>query len=396
MKGFSIMKVLKYLLYYLLTALYSVLIGFIAWSFLFIVNTVTHFLWIGEEGSGAFMYDHTYLIFPLIFIGSMMLAYVYNRFEVIPRPGIKYAKEFKEHHEVKYQDFFKIYILAMIPLFLGASVGPEAALVGLFFMLASYIGDVTDRIQAKLGIEIIDKPQATFVDNLKVNRLYMLKIFVIYGVVGYTLENLLDFDKYPSFNVVLDPISIASPIELIAILPLVVVGYLLAKFYALTEHPIERLMTRFTNRYVKMTITAIVLSIFAYIFPMLIMSGEATLHILVDNPLIISGGLLIILSLLKVIITHVCIAGDLRGGHIFPIIFSAFLMGAGISAIFNIDSTLAICAVTAATTLTIFSNYIAAFLLLALFFPLKLLTLIFIVIIIIGEGKAAAEGRNEL
>lgn len=390
------MKLLKYLSYYVLTALYSVLIGFIAWSFLFIVNTVIHFLWIGHEGNGAFMYEHSYLILPFIFTGSMVLAYIYNRFEVIPRPGIRYAKEFKDNHEVKYNDFFKVYFLAMIPIFLGASVGPEAALVGLFFMLASYIGDVTDRFEAKLGVKIESDPKPKIIDNLKANPLYILKLAVIYGVVGYTLLTLLDYDKYPSFNVVLEPISISSPLELIEILPLVVIGYLLAKFYKATEHPIEQFMAKFENQYVKMSITAIVLSLFAYLFPLLIMSGEATLHILVEHPVIESGLLLIGLSLLKVIITHVCISGDLRGGHIFPIIYSAFLMGAGFSYLFDLDFTLAIAAVTAATTLGIFSNYIAVFLLLALFFPVKLLALIFIVILIIGEGRAANEGRSEL
>lgn len=390
------MKLLKYLSYYLLTALYSVLIGVIAWSFLFIVNTVIHFLWIGEEGTGAFMYDHSYLIFPFIFIGSMMLAYVYKNFEVIPRPGIKYAKEFKNNHEVKYNDFFKVYFLAMIPIFLGASVGPEAALIGLFFMLASYIGDVTDRFEARLGVEIIEQPKPGFVENLKANPLYIIKIVIIYVVVAYTLLTLLDYDKYPSFNVVLEPIRISSPIELLEILPLVIVGYLLAKFYKVTEHPIEHLMNKFDNQYLKMSITAIALSIFAYMFPLLIMSGEATLHILVEHPIMTSGFTLIGLSLLKIIITHICISGDLRGGHIFPIIYSAFLMGAGFSYLFDLDFTLAIAAVTAAMTLGIFSNYIAVFLLLALFFPIKILALIFIVILIIGEGKAAAEGRDEL
>ncbi len=392
----SFMKFFKYASYYIITALYSVLIGIIGWSFLFIVNSGIHFLWVGHEGEGAFMYEHKLLIFPFIFIGSMLLAYVYNNYEVIPRPGIKYAKEFKQNNEVKYHDFFKIYVLAMMPIFLGSSVGPEAALVGLFFMLSSYIGDATDRFEAKLGVEIIEEPQEGFVKNLKANKFYTAKIVLIYVVVAYTLLTLLGHDKFPSFNVVLEPISISSPFELIEILPLLIVGYLLAKFYKWSEHPIEHFMAKFDNQYLKMTITAIVLSIAAIFFPLLILSGEATLHILVDHPWASSGILLIGLSILKILLTHVCISGDLRGGHIFPIIYSAFLMGGGLSIIFGLDSTLSVAAVTVAMTLGIFSNYIAVFLLLALFFPIKLLSIIFVIVLLIGEGKAAAEDRNEL
>ncbi len=391
MRGF-----LKYLSYYFLTFLYSVLIGVIGWSFLYIVNLVTHFLWIGEEGVGSFMYDHKFLIFPFIFIGTMLLAYIYENYEVIPRPGIQYAKEFKEHKQVKYQDFTKVYILAMFPLFLGSSVGPEAALVGLFFMLSSYIGDVTDKFEAKLGVVIIEDHKDGFLNNIKANKFYTLKIIIIYVTVAYTLLGLLRYDMYPSFNVMLEPIQISSTVELLEIFPLILAGYGLAKFYKVTDHIIESKMNKIENRYVKMSITAISLSFFAYYFPVLIMSGEATLHILVDHPLYTSGIFLIVLSLLKVLITHICISGDLRGGHIFPIIYSAFLMGAGLSFIFNLDTTLAIAAVTSATTISIFSSYIAVFLLLALFFPFKILLLIFVIILLFGELKAAKEGRTEL
>ncbi len=390
------MKVLKYGSYYGLTFLYSVVIGFIGWTFLYVVNTVTHFLWLGHEGSGGFMYEHPILIFPFIFFSSLGLAYIYSNYEVIPRPGIAYAKEFKEHKKVEYQDFFKVYILAMLPLFLGSSVGPEAALVGLFFMLASYSGDATDRIEEKLGVVIIENRQEGFFNNIKANKFYTLKILVMYVTVSYTLLKLLDFDKYPSFNVMLEPITITNKLELLAIIPLVLVGYLLARFYKVTEHPIEHFMNSFNNQYKKMAITAICLAFAAYVFPILIMSGEATLHILVDRPWVASSVLLLILSILKILLTHICISGDLRGGHIFPIIYSAFLMGAGISFIFDIDSTLAIACVTSAMTLSIFSSYIAVFLLLALFFPFKILVLIFLVLLLIGEGRAAILGKEEI
>lgn len=390
------MKVMKYGSYYVLTALYAALIGFVSWSFLYIVNTVTHFLWIGNEGNGAFMYDHKYLILPLIWGGSMLLAFIYSNYEVIPRPGIMYAKEFKEHKKVNYTDFIKVYILAMMPLFLGSSVGPEAALVGLVFMLSSYIGDVTDRYEAKLGVHIIDNPQPKFIDNLKHNKLYLLKIAVIYTVTAITLFELLGHDRFPPFNVSMPPIESLDWIQLVEIIPLILIGYSLAKFYQWTEPVIEHQFAKIDNQYAKMSITAICLAIYAYFFPLLIMSGEATLHLLVDHPLASAGVLFIGLSFLKIIITHICISGDLRGGHIFPIIYSAFLMGGGLSQIFGIDPTLAIAVVTVSMCLTIFSNSIAIFLLLALFFPIKILSIIFVIVLLIGERRAADQNRKEI
>lgn len=390
------MKFLKYGSYYLITAIYSVVIGVLAWSFLFIVNTVIHFLWIGEEGSSAFMYDHKLLIFPLIFGVSMILAYIYSNYEVIPRPGILYAKEFREHKKVSYKDFTKVYVLAMIPLFIGSSVGPEAALVGLVFMLSGYIGDVTDRLEAKIGVEIIEEPKEKFLDNLKANPLYLSKIVIIYVVVAFTTLELLGHDRFPPFNVSMPPIQEFGWIQLIEVIPLIAVGYLLAKFYQKSEPVIEHFFERFTNQYLKMTITAVALSFVALTCPLLIMSGEATLHTLVDHPLMASGYLFIALAFLKIIITHICISGDLRGGHIFPIIYSAFLMGGGLSQILGLDPTLAIATVTATMTMTIFSNTIAIFMLLALFFPIRILTMIFLIVLLISERRAAANNRSEL
>lgn len=390
------MKVIKFGSYYVLTILYSILIGVVGWSFLYIVNTVVHFLWIGHEGNGAFMYEHKLLIFPFIFGVSMFLAYLYNNFEVIPRPGIAYAKEFKENQTVQYNDFVKIYLMAMIPLFLGSSVGPEAALVGLFFMLSSYIGEATDRFEKRLGVEIIEDHKDRFIDNLKANPLYMAKIAIIYVVVGFTLLELLNLDRFPSFNVAMEPVVLNSVWQLVEVLPLLIVGYALAKFYKLTEHPIDKIFSSIENQYLKLGLTATILSLFALCFPLLITSGEATLHILVEHPIIQNGILLILFALLKVLITHICISGDLRGGHIFPIIYSSFLMGFGISQIFGLDPTLSIAAVTSAMTMTIFSNNIAIFLLLALFFPIPILSVIFVIALLIGEKRAADEKRDEL
>ncbi len=390
------MKIIKYLSYYVLTALYSIFIGLVAWSYLYIVNLVLHCLWVGEEGHIGFMYQHKYLIFPFIIIGSMLLAYTYNRYEVIPRPGIEYAKEYKLTNKVKYNDFIKVYILAMIPLFLGASVGPEAAVIGLFFMLSSYLGDKTDKIESKLNVSIINNKQDKFIDTIKKNPLYLLKLITVYFFVSYTVFHMLAIDKFPSFNVFLQPVELNSYFELIEMIPLLFIGYILAKFYKITEHPIEHFFSNINNQYIKMLITGIILSLAAYYAPILIMSGEATLHILVEHPVLTSGISLIILSLLKILLTHICISGDLKGGHIFPIIYTSFLMGAGLSIIFNLDFTLAIAAITTGMTLTIFSNYIAIFLLLALFFPIKLLSLIFIMVLLYGERKSAVENRNEL
>ncbi len=390
------MKYFKYLLYYVIAALTAVLIGAVAWSYLFVVNSGIHFLWVGHGEHLGFMYQHSWFIYPFVIGGALILATIYNRYEVIPRPGLSYAKEYKLHRRVKYKEFFKVYILAMGPLMLGSSVGPEASLIGLFFMLSGFIGDITKFIERKLGIDVNSDTHNEFKADIKNSKKYLLKIIVIYGVTAYTLITLLNMDKFPPFNVKLEPINIESMWELLEIIPFILVGWGFAKFYQKSEHIVEHWFEKVQNMHLKLAITGFIVATAALVAPTIILSGEATLHILVEDHIVLGAGVLITLAVAKVMLTHVSISGNLKGGHIFPIIFSAFLLGDGLSVILHTDPTLTIAAVTSAMVLTIFSNLVAVFLLLALFFPVKLLLIIFVTVYFVGERIAAQEERNEV
>ncbi len=390
------MNILKYFTYYIVTALTAILIGFIAWTYLFLVNTGIHFLWVGHGEHLGFMYQHPWLIYPFVIGGALILATIYRRYEVIPRPGLAYAKEYQEHRRVKYKDFFKVYALAMGPLLLGSSVGPEASVIGLFFMLSSFIGDITGIIEQKLQIEVNGEDREHFKEDVKKRPKYLLKIVVIYGITAYTLISLLNADKFPPFNVKLEPINIDHLWEGLEIIPYIAVGWAFAKFYQKSEHFVEHQMGKISNMHLKLAITGFSVATVTLFVPVLILSGEATLHILVEEHIMYPALILILLAFGKVMLTHISISGNLKGGHIFPIIFSAFLLGFGFSILFNTDPTLTIAAITSAMTLTLFSNMIAVFLLLALFFPFKLLFVVFVAIYIAGERLAAEEGRQEV
>lgn len=76
-----LVKIIKFGSYYVVTILYSILIRVIGKSFLYIVNSVVHFLWIGHKGSGVFMYEHKLFKFLFIFGVSMILTYLYSDFK---------------------------------------------------------------------------------------------------------------------------------------------------------------------------------------------------------------------------------------------------------------------------------------------------------------------------
>ncbi len=392
------MKLLKLLFYYVVTAIYSALIGFVAWSFLFVVNSAVTFLWLGtEEGiHDGFMYEHKLFIPFFIISISLILAKVYTKMGVYPKPGIEYAKEYAKHNSVCYKDFFKIYILAFVPLMLGSSVGPEAALIGLFFMMSSFISDKTEMLENKMGLDLVTNDDDKLIKRLKENKLYLIKIIITYVTVAYTLLTLLDFDRFPTFYVKMNPVILSSYSELLYIIPFVLFGFVLAKIFTYIEHKTEHLFDKIDNLYIKSLISSSILSIFVLALPVLITSGEENLHRILDEHIVYTGLAFLGLALLKIVITNVCISGNLRGGHIFPIIYTAFLAGAGLSIILNTDLTLTIASVCIGMVATIFTNYFAVFMLLALFFPTKIMFVIFIVLLILRESLSAESDKKEL
>lgn len=368
---------MKYLIYYTYLVILGALVGIVLWFFLYLANTGIHFFWLGynETLNGGILYltNHDIIVlFIFIIGGSLLAALLFQKIGIMPPNVHEVAQKFNSEKEIEYQKFFIIFLTSLIPLFLGASVGPEASLIIFSIYLYNFAEVKATKFEKKYKLILVKNEKEKFKEKIKTNYLYTIKILIL-GVVGMgTFLYITSLDKFPPFF-----IKLASPhfsiISIIYIIPLILIGFLLGKYYIYTEKITEKIFQKIKNNYLKILITSSIIFLSAIFSPWIILSGEGTLPIILEQYTTLSIFSLLIISLLNILLTHICINGNLRGGHIFPIIMSSFSMGLAFSFVFNIDITIAISCVMIGMVFTLFRKTLGVFLFLTLFIPIYLL-----------------------
>ena len=87
---------------------------------------------------------------------------------------------------------------------------------------------------------------------------------------------------------------------------------------------------------------------------------------------------MILTSIIKIVLTNVCIETGLKGGHFFPMIFSGTAMGYAMSILLNMDPIVSMSIVTTSFMAGILKKPLAVVLLLMVIFPMNLLPLMLV------------------
>ncbi|MED3353150.1 chloride channel protein, partial [Bacillus thuringiensis] len=123
-------------------ALYGILLGSIVgatvWLFLVTINIGIHFIW---------GYLPEVLSFPSYYtlcvtrIGGVLVGLSQKYFGTYPRLMPEVMAEYKKTGRIEYRFVHQATLTAIIVLIFGASLGPEAALVGIIGGLCTWVGD---------------------------------------------------------------------------------------------------------------------------------------------------------------------------------------------------------------------------------------------------------------
>lgn len=386
----------KHLGYFAIIALFACLMGFVGWLYLAISSSLLVFLWAGshEEVGQGILYTSPFLILLFTTAGAYLFALLQEKHGQYPVKPKFYINDFISKKRIEYKYFYKAFFFAMIPLILGASVGPEASLVGIFFLFYTMSKDLDGYLEKKLDITLIKNKKKTFKENFFNNALYALKIIVIYAVTIATLTALSKGDPFPAFYVRLDNIVLTSK-ELLLLLPFFIIGYCYAVGYLKLQSIVEKLMDKFKSNKVRVTFTGFCIGLTAIFFPLTILSGEMYAHVVIDELLGFGVLTLFVLAFVKVVISHISVAGHIKGGPIYPIIYSVYLFAAAIALLFGTDYVFTLLAILSVVLVKVFKNLIAIFLFLLFFFPIKILLIVFIIIFIIIKVYEKISNRND-
>ncbi|MBP0726656.1 chloride channel protein [Bacillus sp. RG28] len=366
------------------------IVGATAWLFLSIVNIGIWFVWhyLPEE-----LASPSYYTICVTTIGGVLIGLAQKYLGTYPRLMPEIMSEYKETGRVEYRFVHHSTLTAIIALIFGASLGPEAALVGIIGGLCTWIGDrftftfkgVRELTEAGIGATlsvIFNAPLFGYLapsenENDQVNEISKRNKTILY--LATTFTSFLIFiwlskvDNRGSFIVNFTKGTFTLN-EWIALLPLACIGAGLGYFYVKIEHVLEKVMHRFKEYKLTLGIIGgILLGILGTLFPYTMFSGAHELPELVHEWAKISFWLLLIVGILKLCTTAICLTTGWRGGHLFPIIFAGTSIGYAIATVVPLDPTACVALVTTAILSYVLQNQIAATVLLLMFFPINLL-----------------------
>ncbi|MCJ8014117.1 chloride channel protein [Paenibacillus sp. KQZ6P-2] len=378
--------------------LYSIILGgaagLLTWAFLAATSLTTHFIW----GFLPSVVHVQYWTIIVCLVGGILVGLCQKYFGNYPRNMEAVMAEFKATKRIDYSLTFQSALAALIVLSFGASLGPEAALVGIVGGLSTWVGDaLKSRIKKKevvneYGNIIIEYSVETTIGMIfraplfgvstffedrkdpKVIKTVKSIVYAITTVAGFGVFWI--FSKIDNRQFILADFGPATfgKNEILAIIPLILIGVLLAKLYELSGHIFHKLFKPLENyKVTKAVIGGLGLGIVGTVLPLTMFSGEHELSDLAADWTEMSVYLLVILAVVKLFLTEFCLSSGWRGGHIFPIIFAGVSLGYGIAAVFPVDPVTSITIVTTALTSAILKQPIVVILLLMLLFPIKLI-----------------------
>ncbi|PGM96425.1 chloride channel protein [Bacillus cereus] len=374
--------------------LYGILLGSIVgatvWLFLITINFGIHFIW---GYLPKFFASPPYYTICVTIIGGILVGLSQKYFGINPRLMPEVMAEYKKTGRIEYHVVHQATLTAIIVLIFGASLGPEAALVGIIGGLCTWVGDrfkfalkgIQELTEVGIGATLsvmFNAPLFGYLaptenegDQLAgFSKGKKAIVYLATTFAGFSVYLLLSkFDNRGSLIVNFGTSSLSIN-EWIAFLPLASIGAIIGFFYFKIEFTLEKIIYPFRDYKLSLGIIGgTLLGIAGTFLPYTLFSGEHQLKELVVEWNNLSFWVLFLSGILKLCITAVCLNTGWRGGHIFPIIFSGASIGYAIASIIPIDPIASVAIVTTAISSYALRKPIAVTLLLLMFFPLNLL-----------------------
>ena len=365
--------------------------GLIIWCFIRGMNFGIQFLW--EYLPGIINFEYYTIVVCLI--GGILVGLWKNKYGDSPEDLNQVIKTVKETRRYSYSNIFPSIVSSILPLIFGASIGPEAGLTGIIAGIYTWIGDklklFNDELEelAHIGImatlgTIFVSPMFGFVEPIENEESKLPKTSknILYFVAILSSFGIFVFLNHLTHNHVgLHSIGTASLLNLnyLGIIILIIVGMVLSYVYFISHKLSKEIFKNISDNFIlKGAIGGLMLGIIGTLLPLTMFSGEKQIYLLLDVGVQLGIIVLILTSILKIILTNVCIETGLKGGHFFPLIFSGTSMGYALSILLNMDPIMSMAIVTTSFMAGILKKPIAVVLLLIIIFPVNLIPLMLV------------------
>lgn len=378
------------------TIIIGVITGLIIWCFIRGMNFGIHFLWDYLPG----LINFKYYTIVVCLIGGLLIGLWKNKYGDYPEDLNQVVKTVKQEHRYSYSNIFPTIVSAILPLVFGASVGPEAGLSGIIAGLYTWIGDklkiFNDELEelAQIGITatlgtIFASPIFGFVEPIEnedtklpktsKNILYFVAILSSFGI--FVFLNHLTHHQSTLHSI---GTATLSNLNYPGIIVLIILGVLLSYVYFISYKLSKIVFKKLEGNFIlKGVIGGLILGIFGTLLPLTMFSGEKQMYLLLGSGVQFGLTVLILTSVLKIVLTNICLETGFKGGNFFPLIFSGTSMGYVLSIFLNMDSVISMAILTTSFIASILKKPIAVVLLLMIIFPVDLIPLMLVSAVVV-------------
>ncbi len=374
--------------------------GLVFWGFLWLINFFTELIW---QRIPIVMGDISYYALIVCVIGGLIIGVLRKFCGDYPQGMTEVIATVKKTGTYPYKKLLSIIILAVLPLIIGSSIGPEAGMVGVIVSLCCWAEDnlkfankstisyskvgaaVTLSVlfhSPLFGIFNVEENEENYDDDISHIKSSQFLIYAIATAAGIGVYSLLSnlicevAERLPTFET-----ALPTGYDYLAMFLYIICGIAFGFFFIKSERFFEKTAKKLPPIISEVT-AGIILGTIVCFLPVVQFSGETQMGILINDYAKYSPIAMIGIAVLKILITNMCIQFGLKGGHIFPLIFSAVCLGYGISlTIFPASSAHAVFAaaiITAATLGFSMKKPIAVTMLLFICFPIRMFFWIFL------------------
>lgn len=374
-------------LFLLYTVILGAIVGAIVWAFLRVMNLGITLIWDTIPSQIEFPY-YTLCVCT---VGGLLIGLWKRKFGDYPEELNDVMAQVKKTGRYPYHNVFSTLGSALFPLIFGAAVGPEAGLTGVIAGLCTWVGDKLKRFRSEveeltaIGLSatlgtIFRSPMFGFVEPLESDEEPSLP--KASKPVLYIAAILSSFASFMVLNKLLGGGAGIDRIEgesfwlrnYLYVPLLIVVGIAAGYLYFIFKKFTGGLKKRMGNHIVlRATIGGFLLGAVGTLLPLTMFSGEHQILEVMEEPEYYGAVLLLVISVVKLLLTNLCIDSGLKGGHFFPIIFCGVSIGCSMSLFFGVDIVLSTAVVTATLVGHTLKKPLATVLLLMIVFPLRLI-----------------------
>lgn len=375
----------------LYTIIIGVVTGLIIWCFISGMNFGINFLWVYLPG----LIDFRYYTIVVCLMGGLLIGLWKTKYGDGPEELNQVIETVKHEHRYSYSNFFPSIVSSILPLIFGASIGPEAGLTGIIAGLYTWIGDklkiFNDELDelAQIGITatlgtVFVSPMFGFVEPIEneESKLPKTSKYMLYFVAILSSFGIFVFLNHLTHNqLALHSIGVAdlSNLNYLGVIILIILGIVLSYVYFISHKLSKRIFENLGNNFIlRGVVGGLILGIIGTLLPLTMFSGEKQIYLLLDSGVQLGIIVLILTSIIKIVLTNICIETGLKGGHFFPLIFSGTAMGYALSIILNMDPVISMSIVTTSFMASILKKPIAVVLLLMIIFPVNLIPLMLV------------------